>query len=426
MIEENNNPEAKSKNRKMPFFIVAALVIFFIGFLIHKGYFEQDKAIGQSVNKTESIDNSVKIAKEIFDAEYIVQEGDTLSLILEALNIKNEEKNKIIDAFQAVYSSTKIKVGNTFKIKFEDDKVSVKKLEYATSAEKVLIIIKNAENEFIAEEKEIVFDIKIASKGNKITSSLFESGGEIGLSDGTILLMADVFFGEIDFTADIREGDSFRIIYEEKYPLNRSGQVLEGNILAAEFVNQGQVFRTFYFNDPGNASSYFNEKGQSLKKAFLKSPLNFRYISSGYTTSRYHPILKIMTSHRAIDYVATAGTPVVSVADGKIMLAAWRNDYGNYVAVRHSNGYVTCYGHLSGFAKGARVGNSVAQGQIIGYVGSTGFSTGAHLDYSMKLNGAYINPMTVNVVVGDPVSKEFKEEFMRYAEKMVKMLEEIK
>ena len=424
MTEENNNQEVRPAGKKTWFSAIVVLFVITAGFLIHKEYFQKVNADNQAAVKVESIAVEPKNIKEIFDTEYTVKEGDTLSLILESLNTKNEERIKIIEAFEKTYSPTKIKVGNVFKVKFEDDKVSVKKIAYAISAEKDLIVTKNPANEFIAEEKEIIFDVKIASKGNKITSSLFESGGEIGLSAGTILLMADVFSGEIDFATDIQEGDSFKIIYEEKY---KDGVLaMEGNILAAEFQNQGQTFRTFYFEDPGNASSYFNEKGQSLKKAFLKSPLNYRYISSGYTTSRYHPILKIMTSHRAIDYVAAKGTPVVTVADGKILLATWRNDYGNYIAVRHTNGYVTYYGHLSGFAKGMRAGVPVVQGQTIGYVGSTGFSTGAHLDYSMKLNGSYINPMNVNVVVGDPVSKASKEEFSIYSEKMIKLLDNIK
>lgn len=421
MIELTNSQANKPKNKKILFIVFVALVGFGFVFLVYDKYFKTDKD-GKNLIKSEEIANkSPEIPKEVFDAEYIVEEGDTLSLILEALNTKNEERLEIIEAFEKIYSPTKIKVGSAVKIKFDEDKVSVKKIEYAISAEKVLIITKNAEGGFVAEEKEIVFDVKIVSKNAEIKSSLFETGGEIGLGAGTILLMADVFSGEIDFATDIQEGDSFKIIYEEKY---KDGKLaLDGNILAAEFQNQGRVFRAFYFEDPGNASFYFNEKGESLKKAFLKSPLNYRYISSGYTTSRYHPILKIMTSHRAIDYVAAAGTPVVTVGDGKILLATWRNDYGNYLAVRHSNGYVTYYGHLSGFAIGMRVGVQVVQGQTIGYVGSTGFSTGAHLDYSMKLNGSYINPFTVNVVVGEPVSKAFKESFGSYVEKMIKTLD---
>lgn len=425
MGEENNIQEVKSKGKKLWSSAIVALFVILIGFSIYKGYFEKVKADDQAANKAESAAAEVKNIKEVFDEEYTVKEGDTLSLILESLNTKNDERIKIIEAFEKIYSPAKIKVGNVFKIKFEDNKVSVKKMVYGISPEKDLIVIKNAENEFVAEEKEIFFDIKIANNGNEITTSLFESGEEVGLSAGTILLMADVFSGEIDFSTDIQEGDSFKIIYEEKY---KDGVLaMEGNILAAEFHNQGQTYRTFYFDDPGNASSYFDEKGKSLKKAFLKSPLNFRYISSGYTTSRYHPILKIMTSHRAIDYVASAGTPVVAVADGKVIYAGWNsNGYGNYVGIRHSNGYATYYGHLSGFAKGVRVGASVVQGQTIGFVGSTGFSTGAHLDYSMKLNGTYTNPMNVNVVVGDPVSKASKEAFAGYVEKMIKTLDNIK
>lgn len=423
MQEELNGQKTEKEKNKRLLVAIVILAGFAVIFLIFKIYFDQGKANGQAVHGEEAANNTK--TKEIFDEEYIVKEGDTLSLILETLNIKQGERPKIIEAFEKIYSPTKIKVGNAVKVRFGEDKISVSKMEYAVSPEKVLVIIKKSDTEWDAEEKEIIFDVKIASKGNKVTSSLFEAGGEIGLSPGLILLMADVFSGEIDFSTDIREGDSFKIIYEEKY---KDGVLaLEGNILAAEFQNQGQVFRTFYFDDPGNASSYFDEKGRSLKKAFLKSPLNYRYISSGYTNSRYHPILKIVTSHRAIDYVAALGTPVVTVGDGKVIYAGWNsNGYGNFIGIRHSNGYATYYGHLSGYAKGIKVGASVVQGQTIGFVGSTGYSTGPHLDYSMKLNGAYINPMTVNVVVGDPVSKASQEGFLAYVDKMEKSLDEIK
>jgi len=423
--EDSQYHEAKSKIKKVLFFAAIGMIGLAIVFLIYKTYFEPYKKDNLTARGQESGNNELKNVKEIFDAEYAVKEGDTLSLILESLNIKTDERIKIIEAFEKIYSPAKIKTGNIFKIKYDKAKTAAEKIEYGINTEKILVLAKKSEKEWSAEEKEIIYDIRIASRGGKIKSSLFETGSEIGLGAGTILLMADVFSGEIDFASDIQEGDSFKIIYEEKY---KDGVLaLDGNILAAEFQNQGKIFRTFYFEDKGNKSFYFNENGQSLKKAFLKSPLNYRYISSGYSNARFHPVLKIVTSHRAIDYVAAAGTPVVSVADGKVILAGWNSGgYGNYIGIRHANGYATYYGHLSGYAKGVRAGSQVAQGQIIGYVGATGFATGAHLDYSMKKNGSYLNPFNVNIVVGDPISEASRENFSVYAEKMIKSLEKIK
>lgn len=356
--------------------------------------------------------------KEVFDVSYVVEECDTLSAILESQNIKNEEAMNMTDAFDLVHSVSKIKIGNTISINFDEDEKSVKLLQYQIDCETILKL-EEIENFWVAKEETIEYENRIVNVHGEISSSLFETGVDLGLDFATILKMSDILSGEIDFSSDIQKEDSFKILYEKRFLYNEF--VMDGKILAIEFSNQGKVFKSYRFFN-GEKDDYYNEDGDSMRKAFLKSPLNFRYISSGYTNARYHPILKRVMAHYAIDYAAATGTPVVSVADGKISFASWKNGYGNYIIISHANSYVTQYAHLSGYAKGIKYGARVEQGQIIGFVGSTGFSTGPHLDYSMKKNGVFVNPMTVNIPSGESVPEDLREKYFQHIEELEKQL----
>ena len=215
--------------------------------------------------------------------------------------------------------------------------------------------------------------------------------------------MAETLAWQIDFAADIRAGDSYKIIYEDRY---RDGQyVMSGRLLAVKFVNDGETFKGFYF--PGSEKTregYYDENGQALQKVFLKSPLQYKYISSGYSLGRVNPITKKVAPHRGIDYAAPAGTPAVAVGDGTIIQAGWNGPYGISVLVRHNETYQTRYGHFASLAKGIRVGAKVKQGQVVGYVGSTGEATGPHLHYEMHKFGSHVNPFKVEVPPGEPVN----------------------
>ena len=361
-------------------------------------------------------DHSIK--KEVFDASYIVGEGDNLSSVLDSYDIQGEEAFNIINAFDKIHSLSKIKIGNIISINFHKDRESVKLLQYQIDNEKNLKLEK-LEDSWIAREEIIEYEIKKVVARGKINSSLFETGVDLGLDFATILKMSDILSGEIDFSSDIQKGDSFKILYEKRFL--DSEFILDGKILAVEFNNQGKIFKGYHFKND-DKEEYYDENGDSLRKIFLKSPLNFRYISSGYSNGRFHPILKRVMAHYAIDYAAAYGTPIVSVGDGKIIFANWKNGYGYYVIISHANSYVTQYAHLSGFGKGIKYGARVEQGQTIGFVGSTGFSTGPHLDYSMKKNGVFVNPMTVDLPSGESIRDELKEGYFLHIKDLEKQL----
>jgi len=384
---------------------------------IAQAYSNQNRGNVLGVDEETSAE-SKKVEKEFFDVDYYVAEGDTLSVILEAQNIKNAEAFEMINAFDLVHSVSKIKLGNKISINFNENGESVKFLQYQIDNETVLKLEK-IENSWVGREEAIAYQIETVKVQGEINSSLFETGVDLGLDFATILKMSDILSGEIDFSSDIQKGDSFKILFEKRFLYGEF--VMDGKVLAVEFSNQGKVLHSYRFFN-GEKDDYYNEKGESMRKAFLKSPLNFRYISSGYSSGRYHPILKRVMTHYAIDYAAASGTPVISVGDGKIAFAGWKTGYGYYVIVSHANSYVTQYAHLSGFAKEIRSGVKVEQGQTIGFVGSTGYSTGPHLDFSMKKNGTFVNPMTVNIPSGKAVPEELRDEYFIHVEKLEKKL----
>jgi murein DD-endopeptidase MepM/ murein hydrolase activator NlpD len=226
-----------------------------------------------------------------------------------------------------------------------------------------------------------------------ITASLFFDGARAGLSDALIVELAGIFNYDIDFAQDLREGDRFSVIYEEVY---KNGQKLrDGHILAAEFVNQSKVHRAFrYVHDDGKAG-YYAPDGQSLRKAFMRTPVDFARISSGFNLSRRHPILNVIRAHKGVDYAAPTGTPVKASGDGKVEFIGVKGGYGKVIVLQHGSRYTTLYGHLSNFRRGLRNGSKVSRGQVIGYVGKTGLATAPHLHYEFRVNGVHKNPMAV-------------------------------
>jgi murein DD-endopeptidase MepM/ murein hydrolase activator NlpD len=240
---------------------------------------------------------------------------------------------------------------------------------------------------------------------------------EAGETPALAIRLADIFAWDIDFIRDIRVGDTFVAVVEKR---SRDGQFVGyGRIEAAQFVNQGEAYHGFLFADAQGNAQYFDEQGRSLRKAFLKAPLNFTRISSGFTLNRLHPVLGYRRPHPAIAYAAPMGTPVKTVGDGVVLQRGWDKGGGNYIKIRHNGVYETVYMHLKGFAKGIANGARVRQGQVIGYVGSTGMSTGPHLDFRMKKNGTYINPRTIKSPPADPVARERMAEFMSHIQPLM-------
>ena len=242
-----------------------------------------------------------------------------------------------------------------------------------------------------------------------INQSLFAASQQIGLPDEVTLRLAQIFQWDIDFVLDLRKGDQFSLLLEEQYI---DGKFIGyGKILAAEFVNQGSRYRAVYYADTDGNGSYYGESGQSLHKAFLRAPVEFSRISSNFSAARFHPIEKRMMPHRGIDYVAPTGTPVLASGDGRILKATRTEPNGNFIVIDHSGNIETKYLHLSRFASGIAAGSRVRQGQVIGYVGSTGWATAPHLHYEFLVGGVHQNPRTVPLPKADPISRRERARF---------------
>lgn len=254
-----------------------------------------------------------------------------------------------------------------------------------------------------------------------IDSSLFESALGAGISNGTTMELATIFGWDVDFVLDIRQGDNFSLIYQEKYLDGK--KVGDGDILVARFENQGKVYTAVRYEDDKGLGQYFTPKGLSMRKAFLRSPVDFARISSHFNLRRKHPILHKIRAHRGVDYAARRGTPIKAAGDGKVIHAGRKGGFGKTVILQHGSSYTTLYAHLHKYGRGVRRGKTVRQGQVIGYVGSTGLASGPHLHYEFRLNGVHRNPVTVRLPHAKPIDKKMKGDFLHYAQVMVMRLE---
>jgi len=263
-------------------------------------------------------------------------------------------------------------------------------------------------------------------KSGEIRSSLFGATDSAGIPDAIATQLADIFGGDIDFHRDLRKGDRFTLIYEMYY---HHGQgIRSGKILTAEFINGGKTYRAIHYQPQVNEGrgSYYSPDGKSLRKAFLRSPLEFSRVTSGFTSARFHPILQQWRAHKGVDYGAPTGTKVRATGDGVVEFAGKQGGYGNVVILRHNGRYSTAYGHLSGFASGLRTGSRVSQGEIIGFVGATGWATGPHLHYEFRIGGEQVNPLAAALPAATPLEGNQLVAFRQYASGQVSKLEMLK
>ncbi len=350
-----------------------------------------------------------EIRKEIIQGT--IAQGDTASALLGAF-FSAAEIHELGQQCKPVFPLSKLSAGQPYRLCLSDD--SFERFEYDIDRDEQLIISREADN-FTIEKVPIPYTTETVRVRGTIESSLFEAVTNTGESDVLAMNLADIFAWDIDFILDIRQGDSFQALVEKRY---REGQPAGyGRILAAEFTNQGTTFQAFLYQDGDRRADYYDASGQSLRKAFLKAPLSFSRISSGFTMHRFHPITKTWKAHPAIDYAAPPGTPIKSVGDGVIIKKGYTRGNGNYVKIRHNSSYETMYLHMKGFAKGIGQGKRVSQGQTIGYVGSTGLATGPHLCFRMFKNGAPVNPGQVKAAAAQPVTKANMADFNTVAAK---------
>ncbi len=337
-----------------------------------------------------------------------VVDGSTYGTLMADAGVGGTDAAAIFAASEDVYDLSKVRLGRTIDLIYDRETGEFLRLKYQIDSEEVLEVSKGEEG-WTAERVAIPYEVKVRTVEGTIDSSLYVSALEQDLDERAIIALADVFQWEIDFVMDVRQGDTYRFVYEERYL--DGGYVMPGAVLAAKFVNDGRPYYAFRYVSPDGDESYYNEEGESVEKVFLKAPVAFRYISSGFTTGlRYVSAFNVSTGHRAIDYAAPLGTPIRAVGDGTVTLAGWNGAYGNMVKIRHNSTYSTNYGHMSRIA--VRYGQKVSQGQTIGYVGSTGFSTGPHLHYEMVKYGVKINPLTEEFPSTEPVPEDQKQAYL--------------
>lgn len=350
---------------------------------------------------------------EILDIQAIhtgmIKKNSSLYAELLNLEISHPLVAEITSRFSRMFDLTRSQPGDKFKLFMGPDD-GIVALEYTTDDWKRYRLDHDG-NRYIETIYEIGLDRTVKTVEGRIESTLWDALMP-QLPDMEIFFsMADIFGWEIDFLTEPRIGDSFKIAFEV---YGKDGAFIKtGNILAAEYILEGEVHRAFLYTDPEGWRDYYDENGYSLRKTLLKSPLNYRRISSKFSYRRLHPIRKIYRPHLGVDYAAAFGAPVVAAGEGYVVFKGKKRGFGNYVEVKHSHGLVTCYGHLHKFSKGVARGRHVVQGQVIGYVGNTGESTGPHLDYRVRKNGKYINPLKMTVPAAMPVKDKYREMFNR-------------
>jgi len=340
--------------------------------------------------------------------EFKVKSGDNLARLFKRANIKPQQLDELMKSGKAVKTLRKIFPKDIIRI-LSNDEGKLLALRYDIN-HKSYLMVERTSGVLVAKTYNHVIETRQAHASGVIKSSLFLAAQDAGISQNIIMELANVFGWDIDFALDIRKGDTFTVLYEELF---RNGEkISDGNILAAEFTNNGKTYRAVRYTNPQtNRSEFFTPDGKSMRKAFLRTPVNFTRISSRFTVNRYHPILHKFRSHKGVDYAAKRGTPVHSAGDGKVIFKGKKGGYGNVMIVKHGTKYTTLYAHLKTYNRKLRVGSKVKQGQTIAYVGSSGLATGPHLHYEFRVNGTHRNPLTVKLPVSSPVPKRYMADF---------------
>ena len=346
-----------------------------------------------------------------------VKRGDALALIFSRLGISAQELHELMRLGKVVRPLKRIKPGQNLHFYLS----TAKKLQALVFDIDQLhsLRINRVDNGFLATPVTHYMEKRVTFTSGTIKSSLFEAGTESGMSDALIMELVGIFGWDIDFALDIRKGDRFNLMYEEHYLDGK--KIKEGPIVAAEFVNQGRHVRAIRYTDAYGHSQFYSEDGRSMRKAFLRTPVDFRRISSRFG-NRYHPILNKKRLHKGVDYAAARGTPIHASGDGRVTFRGSKGGYGRTVIINHGEQYSTLYAHMSRYQRGVYAGKRVKQGQIIGYVGSSGRATGAHLHYEFRVNGTHRNPLTVRLPKAAPISKKLRDDFLYHAGKMVAQL----
>lgn len=348
-----------------------------------------------------------------------IGKGDTLASLLQRQQIARPVQAQIFALAESIKVLRQLKIGDLLNFR-QSLAGELEEISYKVS-ETTTLYIRRSGTDFSADFFVDPPQRRVLHATGTVKDSLYLAGQSAGLSDNLIMELVGIFGWDVDFALDVRAGDRFSLVYEGLY---RDGeQIGTGNILAAEYVNQGRSVKAIRFELEGGQADFFSPDGKRLRKAFLRSPLNFSRISSGFSLRRKHPILHKFRAHKGVDYAARSGTPVWSTGEGKIAYRATKGGYGKVVEVNHGKRYSTLYAHLSDFVRGQSIGKRVRQGEVIGFVGSTGLATGPHLHYEFRVNGVHRNPLTVRLPTAEPLPKQHQEKFQQQAKPLLAQLD---
>ena len=348
-----------------------------------------------------------------------IQRGDTIASILARLGVNDADALAYLLQAKDVRSLYQLIPGRTIRV-VTTDAGQLEALSYVNTNGRRLHVARG-ESGFSSSEELPQTEQWVMQSSGEIETSLFAATDSSGIPEFVALQLAEIFSSDIDFHRDLRRGDRFSVVYEA---LAADGEFVGfGRVLSAEFVNQGHTFRAVFFRDDEGRNGYYTPDGRNMRKAFLRSPIEFSRVTSGFTSARFHPVLKTWRAHKGLDYGAPPGTRVRATSDGYVTFAGRKGGYGNVVTVRHPNGYVTLYAHLSGFSQGLRQGKRVVQGEIVGFVGSTGLATGPHLHYEFHVNGVHQNPMRLAMPPGPPITAQLRPAFEEFVQPLFARLD---
>lgn len=337
-----------------------------------------------------------------------VQRGDTVAELLRRLNVEDPVATDYLLKNKGAESLRQLAVGKEVQSEIAADG-SLLALRYLNNGG-AQVVIEKIGSAYKTSSLPVQLEQRVFMRTGEIKSTLYAATDAAGLTDPVANQMADIFGGDIDFHRDLRKGDKFTVVYEMTY--SNGEAVRSGRILAAEFINQGHAYRTVYYQTSSTTGDYYTPDGKNMHKAFLRSPIEFSRISSGFSSSRFHPVLNKWRAHKGVDYASPIGTKVKVTSDGIVALVGKQGGYGNVIMVNHQGRYTTVYGHLSKFTPGIHRGQRVSQGEIIGYVGMTGLASGPHLHYEFKIDGTQRDPLRVALPDAAPISAAQKTAFL--------------
>ncbi len=350
--------------------------------------------------------------------EVVVSRNDTMDRLFRQLELNLSDLASLRSLPELRAQVDRLKPGERLLFTHRDGELVG--LERKLSDSETLKVTRD-ENGFSTNVLENPLEIRVSTASATIQNSLFQAANGAGLTDRVAFDLAEIFQYDIDFVLDIQTGDRFTVVYEEVF---QDGAPLRvGNILAAKFVNGGREYRAVRYEDSQGRSQYYSPDGKSLRKAFMRAPVQFSRISSRFNLSRRHPVLNRIRAHKGVDYAAATGTPVRAAGEGRVRLVGRQGGYGNVIELEHGSGVVTVYGHLSRFASKLRRGQRVELGQVIGYVGSTGLATGPHLHYEYRVRGVHKNPQTVTLPDAEPIPAAERDRFLSATADMVNIID---